>query len=98
MGVITVDPSGPITSGALLGDRIRLQGHVEYPGVYVRSVAGRGHPGGLPEAVPRIATVLGMGPVRPWKSPVLETVRATEGVGVGSLWRAVERHRAHLQG
>ncbi len=172
VGVIAVDPSSPITSGALLGDRIRLQGHVEDPGVYVRSVAGRGHLGGLSEAVPRIATVLGgagfdlllietigvgqsevevmrhvdttvvvvtpgwgdsvqtakagvleigdvyvvnkadlpggasalrdleamlgMGPVRSWKPPVLETV-ATEGVGVGGLWRAVEGHRAHLQ-
>lgn len=58
VGVIAVDPSSPLTSGALLGDRIRLQEHVDDPGVYVRSVAGRGHLGGLSEAVPRIATVL----------------------------------------
>ena len=58
VGVIAVDPSSPLTSGALLGDRIRLQDHVDDPGVYVRSVAGRGHLGGLSEAVPRIATVL----------------------------------------
>ena len=58
VAVIAVDPSSPLTSGALLGDRIRLQDHVDDPGVYVRSVAGRGHLGGLSEAVPRIATVL----------------------------------------
>lgn len=58
VGVIAVDPSSPLTSGALLGDRIRMQSHVADPGVYVRSVAGRGHLGGLSEAVPRIVTVL----------------------------------------
>lgn len=43
-----------------------------------------------------LEAMLGMGPVRPWKPPVLETV-ATQGAGLGSLWRAVEGHRAHLQ-
>lgn len=50
VGVLAVDPSSPITGGALLGDRIRMQSHVEDDGVYVRSMATRGHLGGLAEA------------------------------------------------
>ena len=58
VAVIAVDPSSPLTGGAILGDRIRMQEHVGDPGVYVRSMAGRGHLGGLSEAVPRVAEVL----------------------------------------
>lgn len=47
VGVLAVDPSSPITGGALLGDRIRMQAHVDDTGVYVRSMATRGHLGGL---------------------------------------------------
>ena len=47
VGVLAVDPTSPITGGALLGDRIRMQGHAEDPGVYIRSMATRGHLGGL---------------------------------------------------
>ncbi len=47
VGVLAVDPSSPITGGALLGDRIRMQGHVDDPGVFIRSMATRGHLGGL---------------------------------------------------
>lgn len=47
VGVLAVDPSSPITGGALLGDRIRMQGHIDDEGVYVRSMASRGHLGGL---------------------------------------------------
>lgn len=47
VAVLAVDPSSPLTGGALLGDRIRMQDHVEDPGVYVRSMASRGHLGGL---------------------------------------------------
>jgi LAO/AO transport system kinase len=50
VGVLAVDPSSPITGGALLGDRIRMQGHVDDPGVFIRSMATRGHLGGLSEA------------------------------------------------
>jgi len=59
VAVLAVDPSSPITAGALLGDRVRMQTHVDDPGVYVRSVAGRGHLGGLSSAAPRMADVLG---------------------------------------
>lgn len=47
VGVLAVDPSSPITGGALLGDRIRMQSHIDDDGVYVRSMATRGHLGGL---------------------------------------------------
>lgn len=50
VAVLAVDPSSPITGGAILGDRIRMQGHVEDDGVYVRSMATRGHLGGLANA------------------------------------------------
>lgn len=47
VAVLAVDPSSPITGGALLGDRIRMQAHIDDDGVYVRSMATRGHLGGL---------------------------------------------------
>ncbi len=50
VAVLAVDPSSPITGGAILGDRIRMQGHVDDAGVYVRSMATRGHLGGLANA------------------------------------------------
>jgi LAO/AO transport system kinase len=50
VGVISVDPSSPFTSGALLGDRIRLADHFLDPGVFIRSMGTRGHLGGLAEA------------------------------------------------
>ena len=50
VGVISVDPSSPFTSGALLGDRIRLTEHFLDPGVFIRSMGSRGHLGGLSEA------------------------------------------------
>ena len=50
VGVVSVDPSSPFTKGALLGDRIRLVDHFLDPGVFIRSMGTRGHPGGLAEA------------------------------------------------
>ncbi|MGB8397498.1 methylmalonyl Co-A mutase-associated GTPase MeaB [Bradyrhizobium sp.] len=47
VGVLAVDPSSPISGGAILGDRIRMNGHAGDPGVFVRSLASRGHLGGL---------------------------------------------------
>ena len=47
VGVISVDPSSPFSHGALLGDRIRLTEHFTDPGVFIRSMASRGHLGGL---------------------------------------------------
>ncbi len=58
VAVLAVDPSSPRTGGALLGDRIRMQEHHGDDGVFVRSMAARGHLGGLAAAVPSAALVL----------------------------------------
>jgi LAO/AO transport system kinase len=57
VAVLAVDPSSPLTGGALLGDRIRMQQHHGDEGVFVRSMAARGHLGGLAAAVPAAALV-----------------------------------------
>jgi LAO/AO transport system kinase len=56
--VLAVDPSSPFSGGALLGDRIRMQDHALDPGVYIRSMASRGHLGGLAWATPQALRVL----------------------------------------
>ncbi|SOD59306.1 LAO/AO transport system kinase [Streptomyces zhaozhouensis] len=58
VGVLAVDPSSPFSGGALLGDRVRMSEHALDPGVYVRSMATRGHLGGLSWAVPQAVRVL----------------------------------------
>lgn len=58
VGVLAVDPSSPFSGGAILGDRIRMQGHVLDEGVFVRSMATRGHLGGLALAAPEAIRVL----------------------------------------
>ncbi len=58
MGVIAVDPSSPVTGGAILGDRIRMQQHHADPGVFIRSMATRGIPGGIARATADLATLL----------------------------------------
>jgi LAO/AO transport system kinase len=58
IGVVAVDPSSPYTGGALLGDRIRMQGFQGDEGVYIRSMASRGALGGLATAVGDVCTVM----------------------------------------
>jgi GTPase len=58
VGVLAVDPTSPFTGGALLGDRVRMQEHATDPGVFIRSMATRGHLGGLSEAAPLALRVL----------------------------------------
>jgi len=58
VGILAVDPSSPFTGGAILGDRVRMQSHAADPEVYVRSIATRGHLGGLAEAVGDAALLL----------------------------------------
>ncbi|HET6686763.1 MAG TPA: methylmalonyl Co-A mutase-associated GTPase MeaB [Jiangellaceae bacterium] len=58
VGVLAVDPSSPFTGGALLGDRVRMQQHATDPGVYIRSMATRGHLGGVAWATPQALRVL----------------------------------------
>ena len=78
VAVLAVDPSSPITGGALLGDRIRMQDHTGDPGVYVRSMASRGHLGGLSvAAAPAIAAMARAG----FDIVLVETV----GVGQSEL-------------
>ena len=58
VGVIAIDPTSPFTGGAILGDRVRMTGHASDPGVYIRSMATRGHLGGLARATVDAALVL----------------------------------------
>jgi LAO/AO transport system kinase len=58
MGIIAVDPSSPFTGGAILGDRIRMMRHSIDPGIFIRSMATRGHLGGLAKATGEALTVL----------------------------------------
>lgn len=76
VGVLAVDPSSPFSGGAILGDRIRMQGHALDAGVFIRSMASRGHQGGLALAAPEAIRVLA--------AIGLETV-IVETVGVGQV-------------
>ncbi len=58
VGVLAVDPSSPFSGGALLGDRVRMQEHATDPNVFIRSMASRGHLGGLAAATPQALRVL----------------------------------------
>lgn len=58
VGVLAVDPTSPFSGGAILGDRVRMQDHALDPGVFIRSMATRGHLGGLALAVPEALRLL----------------------------------------
>lgn len=74
VAVVAVDPSSPFSGGAVLGDRVRMQDHIDDDGVYIRSMASRGHLGGISAATPRVLAMLdGIG----FSEIVVETV----GVG-----------------
>ncbi len=74
VGVVAVDPSSPYTGGALLGDRIRMQGFEGDSGVYIRSMASRGLMGGVAKAAADVCTVM---EAAGWDAILIETV----GVG-----------------
>jgi LAO/AO transport system kinase len=76
VGVLAIDPTSPFTGGAILGDRVRMQDHATDEGVYIRSMATRGHLGGLSLATPQAARILDAAG-KPW---VL-----VETVGVGQV-------------
>ena len=76
IGVLCIDPSSPFTGGAILGDRIRMQGHATNEHVFIRSMATRGHLGGLSLAVPDAVRVLGGANFR---------LAIVETVGVGQM-------------
>jgi LAO/AO transport system kinase len=58
VAILAVDPSSPFSGGALLGDRVRMQGHHADPHVFIRSMASRGHLGGLSFATPQAVLLL----------------------------------------
>jgi LAO/AO transport system kinase len=58
VGVIAVDPTSPYSGGAILGDRIRMQAHALDQGVFIRSMATRGHLGGLATTTAQVLTIL----------------------------------------
>ncbi|MGH2659295.1 MAG: methylmalonyl Co-A mutase-associated GTPase MeaB [Actinomycetota bacterium] len=58
VAVLAIDPTSPFTGGALLGDRLRMQDHATDPGVFIRSMATRGHLGGLALAAPEALRIL----------------------------------------
>jgi LAO/AO transport system kinase len=74
LAIIAVDPSSPFTGGAILGDRIRMHAPASDPGVYIRSMATRGHLGGLASGTADVVTVLDAA----GKNPII-----VETVGVG---------------
>jgi len=74
VGIVAVDPSSPFSGGAILGDRIRMQAHALDPGVFIRSMATRGHLGGLAAATDQVLTIL---------SAAGKDVILVETVGVG---------------
>jgi LAO/AO transport system kinase len=74
VGVLAVDPSSPFSGGALLGDRVRMQEHALDPDVFIRSMATRGHLGGLAVATPQA--------LRAFDAAGFDTV-IVETVGVG---------------
>jgi LAO/AO transport system kinase len=74
VGVLAIDPTSPFTGGAILGDRVRMQDHATDDGVFIRSMATRGHHGGLSLATPQAVRVLDAAGM-PWV--IIETV----GVG-----------------
>ena len=74
IGVLAVDPSSPFSGGALLGDRVRMQSHATDPEVFIRSMATRGHLGGIALATPEAVRVL---------DAVGKDVIIIETVGVG---------------
>jgi len=58
VAVVAIDPSSPFTGGAILGDRVRMQDHATDPGVFIRSMATRGHLGGLSLSTPEAVRLL----------------------------------------
>ncbi|MGI8492870.1 MAG: ArgK/MeaB family GTPase, partial [Acidimicrobiales bacterium] len=58
VAVLAVDPSSPFSGGAILGDRVRMQSHATDPAVFIRSMATRGHLGGLSLATPEAVRLL----------------------------------------
>lgn len=78
VAVVAVDPTSPFTGGAILGDRVRMQSHSLDPGTYIRSMATRGHLGGLSQATRDVVSILD---AAGFDVVIVETV----GVGQGEV-------------
>jgi len=76
VAVIAIDPSSPISGGAVLGDRIRMAEHATDEHVFVRSLASRGHPGGLAPTATHVADLMD---AAGWDRIVIETVGTGQG-------------------
>ena len=85
VAVLAIDPSSPFSGGAVLGDRLRMMDHSGDAGVFIRSMASRGHLGGLSRASGDALTVLD---AMPWDIVLIETV------GVGQNETDIMRHAA----
>jgi LAO/AO transport system kinase len=103
VGVVAVDPTSPFSGGALLGDRLRMRDMAGDPGVFIRSMASRGDPGGLAQATREVVTVLdalgfpvilvetvGAGQVQVEVSHIVHTVILVEAPGMGDDVQALK--------
>ncbi len=96
LAVVAVDPTSPLSGGALLGDRLRMRDLVVDPGVFIRSMASRGHPGGVAEATRDVVMLfdaldvpvvlvetVGAGQVQADVARIAHTVVLVEAPGMG---------------
>jgi LAO/AO transport system kinase len=87
VGILAVDPSSAFTGGAVLGDRVRMSALAGDPGVFVRSFAARGQPGGLAEAISEAADLLALAG---YERVLIETIGVGQGdVGVAGIAQTV---------
>ncbi|MBN1488136.1 MAG: methylmalonyl Co-A mutase-associated GTPase MeaB [Anaerolineae bacterium] len=103
VAIVAVDPSSPFTGGALLGDRLRMRDLVTDPHIFIRSMASRGHPGGVAHATRDVVTVLdalgfplilvetvGAGQAQVEVARVVHTVVLVEAPGMGDEIQALK--------
>jgi LAO/AO transport system kinase len=103
LAVVAVDPTSPISGGALLGDRLRMRDLVGDPGIFIRSMASRGHPGGVAHATRDVITALdaagfplilvetvGSGQAQVAVAQVVHTVVLVEAPGMGDDIQALK--------
>lgn len=103
LAVVAVDPTSPFSGGALLGDRLRMRDLVTDPGIFIRSMASRGHPGGIAHATRDVVTVLdavgmplilvetvGAGQAQVEVAQVAHTVVLVEAPGMGDEIQALK--------
>jgi LAO/AO transport system kinase len=103
LAIVAVDPTSPFSGGALLGDRLRMRDLMEDPGVFIRSMASRGHPGGIAHATRDLLTVfdafgvpvilvetVGAGQVQVEVAHIAHTVVLVEAPGMGDDVQALK--------